>query len=104
MEDGSPDVVADRIVSKTIPLGQRFYPSESAFPLRKQFSWPVTNHSLFTVLRACGLVTRTICFGEQNGRASWLGTSYFDSMWRPLRRDLGHLSRDVRVTGAGPIL
>ncbi|EIN14134.1 nucleoporin [Punctularia strigosozonata HHB-11173 SS5] len=33
-EDGPPDVAADRIVSKTTPLGQRFYPSESAFPLR----------------------------------------------------------------------
>ncbi|KZT06007.1 nucleoporin [Laetiporus sulphureus 93-53] len=29
-----PKVAADRIVSKVVSLGQRFYPSESAFPLR----------------------------------------------------------------------
>ncbi|KAI0348539.1 nucleoporin [Trametopsis cervina] len=29
-----PKVGADRLVSKVIPLGQRFYPSESAFPVR----------------------------------------------------------------------
>ena len=28
-------VAADRIMGQVIPLGQRFYPSESAFPLRK---------------------------------------------------------------------
>lgn len=26
---------ADKLMSKIVPLGQRFYPSESAFPLRK---------------------------------------------------------------------
>ncbi|PCH33730.1 nucleoporin [Wolfiporia cocos MD-104 SS10] len=29
-----PKVAADRIVTKVVPLGQRFYPSESAFPPR----------------------------------------------------------------------
>ncbi|TFY65154.1 hypothetical protein EVJ58_g2157 [Rhodofomes roseus] len=34
IDDADTDVAADRIVSKVVPLGQRFYPSESAFPLR----------------------------------------------------------------------
>ncbi|KAJ3475958.1 hypothetical protein NLI96_g11485 [Meripilus lineatus] len=29
-----PNVAADQILAKVLPLGQRFYPSESAFPLR----------------------------------------------------------------------
>ena len=33
--DGDAQTNADRIIAKFIPLGQRFYPSESAFPLRK---------------------------------------------------------------------
>ena len=32
-----PNDAADRLVSKVVPLGQRFYPSECAFPLRKCF-------------------------------------------------------------------
>jgi nuclear pore complex protein Nup155 len=36
MEAGvDPQITADRIIAKAVPLGQRFYPSESAFPLRK---------------------------------------------------------------------
>jgi len=31
---------ADRLVAKAVPLSQRFYPSESAFPLRKRFLMP----------------------------------------------------------------
>lgn len=27
-------VQADHVIAKVVPLGQRFYPSESAFPLR----------------------------------------------------------------------
>ncbi|OCH96059.1 nucleoporin [Obba rivulosa] len=34
IEGLDPQVAADRIVSKVVPLGQRFYPSDSAFPLR----------------------------------------------------------------------
>ena len=30
-------VAADRIMGRVIPLGQRYYPSESAFPLREYF-------------------------------------------------------------------
>jgi nuclear pore complex protein Nup155 len=30
-----PQVIGDRIIAKVVPLGQRFYPSESAFPLRE---------------------------------------------------------------------
>jgi nuclear pore complex protein Nup155 len=33
--DSDPQAAADRIISKVIPLGQRFYPSQSAFPLRE---------------------------------------------------------------------
>ncbi|KAL1952061.1 hypothetical protein VTO73DRAFT_1210 [Trametes versicolor] len=33
-EDAEPKVAADRIVSKVIPLGQRYYPSDGAFPLQ----------------------------------------------------------------------
>ncbi|KAG9222729.1 hypothetical protein CCMSSC00406_0004643 [Pleurotus cornucopiae] len=33
-EEGEPVELADRLSAKVIPLGQRFYPSESAFPLR----------------------------------------------------------------------
>lgn len=33
--DTDPQATADRIISKVIPLGQRFYPSQSAFPLRE---------------------------------------------------------------------
>ena len=32
--DSNPRKVADLLMSKIVPLGQRFYPSESAFPLR----------------------------------------------------------------------
>jgi len=38
--EADPQVVADRIIAKVVPLGQRFYPSESAFPLRKPQSLP----------------------------------------------------------------
>ncbi|CCM05199.1 uncharacterized protein FIBRA_07408 [Fibroporia radiculosa] len=31
---GEPETATDRIISQVVPLGQRFYPSESAFPLR----------------------------------------------------------------------
>jgi len=34
IEDCDAEVAADRLVSKIVPLGQRFYPSPSAFPLR----------------------------------------------------------------------
>ncbi|EMD42139.1 hypothetical protein CERSUDRAFT_90739 [Gelatoporia subvermispora B] len=34
LDGADPQVAADRIVSKVVPLGQRFYPSDSAFPLR----------------------------------------------------------------------
>ncbi|KAI0374276.1 nucleoporin [Pilatotrama ljubarskyi] len=34
IEGVEPKVAADRIVAKVIPLGQRYYPSESAFPLQ----------------------------------------------------------------------
>ncbi|KAI0662717.1 nucleoporin [Cubamyces menziesii] len=34
VEGVDPKVAADRIVTKVIPLGQRYYPSESAFPLQ----------------------------------------------------------------------
>ncbi|KAI0670007.1 nucleoporin [Trametes maxima] len=34
IEGAEPKVAADRIVAKVIPLGQRYYPSESAFPLQ----------------------------------------------------------------------
>jgi hypothetical protein len=32
-----PLSTADQIIAKVVPLGQRFYPSESAFPLRMYF-------------------------------------------------------------------
>lgn len=35
-----PKVGADRIMSRVVPLGQRFYPSDSAFPLRKSPHFP----------------------------------------------------------------
>ena len=38
VEGADAKVAADRIVGKVIPLGQRFYPSQSAFPLRKYLS------------------------------------------------------------------
>ncbi|KDQ63476.1 hypothetical protein JAAARDRAFT_695291 [Jaapia argillacea MUCL 33604] len=34
MDGVDPKTAADRIMSKVVPLGQRFHPSESAFPLR----------------------------------------------------------------------
>jgi len=34
IDGADPEVAADRIISRVVPLGQRFYPSESAFPLR----------------------------------------------------------------------
>ncbi|KAK7694765.1 hypothetical protein QCA50_001953 [Cerrena zonata] len=34
MEDAAPEVSADRITSQVVKLGQRYYPSEFAFPLR----------------------------------------------------------------------
>ncbi|KAJ7596975.1 nucleoporin [Mycena floridula] len=33
-EEEDPLVQADQVIAKVVPLGQRFYPSESAFPLR----------------------------------------------------------------------
>jgi len=33
-EELDPTATADHIIAKIVPLGQRFYPSESAFPLR----------------------------------------------------------------------
>ena len=35
LEGVDPNDAADRLVAKVVPLGQRFYPSECAFPLRK---------------------------------------------------------------------
>lgn len=35
IENVDAKIAADRIMAKVVPLGQRFYPSESAFPLRK---------------------------------------------------------------------
>jgi hypothetical protein len=35
LEGVDPSDAADRLVAKVVPLGQRFYPSECAFPLRK---------------------------------------------------------------------
>ncbi|THV01851.1 hypothetical protein K435DRAFT_654572 [Dendrothele bispora CBS 962.96] len=35
-----PQAQADQVVRSIVPLGQRFYPSESAFPLRK---YPLTS-------------------------------------------------------------
>lgn len=39
-EDTDPSTTADLIISRVVPLGQRFYPSESAFPLR-MFFFPI---------------------------------------------------------------
>jgi hypothetical protein len=33
--DADAQTNADRVIAKIVPLGQRFYPSESAFPLRE---------------------------------------------------------------------
>lgn len=33
-ENADPSTTADLIIARVVPLGQRFYPSESAFPLR----------------------------------------------------------------------
>ncbi|EKM61129.1 uncharacterized protein PHACADRAFT_24346 [Phanerochaete carnosa HHB-10118-sp] len=33
-DNADPKIAADQIISKVIPLGQRFYPSDSAFPTR----------------------------------------------------------------------
>lgn len=35
LENAEGESAADRIISKTVPLGQRFYPSDSAFPIRE---------------------------------------------------------------------
>ena len=40
-----PEVAADNILSKVLPLGQRFYPSDCAFPLRKSTNEDITHHS-----------------------------------------------------------
>lgn len=39
LEGVDPREAADRLVAKVIPLGQRFYPSECAFPLRECFPY-----------------------------------------------------------------
>lgn len=39
--DADAQTNADRIISKIVPLGQRFYPSESAFPLREYLRLPI---------------------------------------------------------------
>ncbi|CAK5280503.1 unnamed protein product, partial [Mycena citricolor] len=33
-ENATPQAIADEIIKQVVPLGQRFHPSESAFPLR----------------------------------------------------------------------
>jgi hypothetical protein len=35
LEGVNPSDVADRLMAKVVPLGQRFYPSKCAFPLRE---------------------------------------------------------------------
>lgn len=39
---------ADKLLSKIVPLGQRFYPSESAFPLRKRHHSSAYSVLMFT--------------------------------------------------------
>ena len=35
VKDVDPQVGADRLIAKVVPIGQRFYPSDAAFPVRK---------------------------------------------------------------------
>lgn len=45
MEEGEGERAADRIALKAVPLGQKFYPSEYAFPISKSKILGVTSRS-----------------------------------------------------------
>jgi hypothetical protein len=97
--DADAQTNADRIIAKVVPLGQRFYPSESAFPLReylfrKYMQIPTIS---FFHCRAYFNTDCTICLKPQRRYSIWLGTADIGSMWGSLCRDLGCLPRDVRI-------
>lgn len=88
--DADAQTNADRIIAKIVPLGQRFYPSESAFPLRESFFchlFTTNNHR-----RAHFNVDCTVCPESQRRYSLWLGTANIGSMWSSLCGDLGCLA------------
>lgn len=37
LKDVIPEVAADQLIAKVVPIGQRFYPSDAAFPVREYY-------------------------------------------------------------------
>jgi hypothetical protein len=75
-----PQVIADKIIAKVVPLGKRFFPSESAFPLREYCPhlWTVSSLLMPRTYRDAPCAVR---FGQQGQPAIWLGSADFSAMW-----------------------
>lgn len=88
-------LAADRIMGRVIPLGQRFYPSESAFPLRKSPSGQPMRALAKTLRIRCR--TYRVAFGSlcsrSQGRATLrMGSAYSDPVWGAIPGSLGYLA------------
>ncbi len=92
---------ADRIMGRVIPLGQRFYPSEGAFPLRKSFPGELMRAPFTFVVhyRAHRFAPGPLCSGSQGRATLWMGPAYPDPVWRAIPGSMGYFARDVRIAG-----
>jgi hypothetical protein len=81
-DDADPQTNADRIIAKIVPLGQRFFPSESAFPLRESCH-PIHLDKILppSFYRTYCYAPCKILVGAQGFVAIWVGTTDFSPMW-----------------------
>lgn len=88
-EETDTQTTADVIVSRVVPLGKRFYPSESAFPLRRSFNILSKNKQSDWYGRIRCNATREIPTCPQRGTTIRVGSKDVGAMWRTVCRSVG---------------
>lgn len=93
-KDADAQTHADHVIASVIPLGKRFYPSESAFPLREsEFLQLFHNgHNGHLLFRLYSDVARFFLVAKQGTPSERLDTLSFDPMWYATCRDMGHFA------------
>lgn len=88
-KDADAQTHADHIIASVVPLGKRFYPSESAFPLRKSTILASQRHMIDACCRIYRDPAYLFLVAEQGTTSKRLGSSSFGSMRRATRRNMG---------------
>lgn len=80
IEGVEPTIGADKIMSKVISLGQRFYPSDSAFPSRK-FNFIAAIIVTHSSGRICCIFASPFRVSQQGHFTLRLGTTDTHTVW-----------------------